>query len=132
MRQRVATVAGLIVGVTVLGLGVLWLLAFVPGVGVGGRVGTTECGTGLPRHGPTCWGDFVPDGGGSPRPVTIDGVDEEGVTVPAVMYPWAPGQAFRPPGALAALGWTAVALAGAAVLTVTAARLVRAARVERR
>jgi hypothetical protein len=136
MRQRAATVAGLIVGPVLLALGVLWLLAFVPGIGVDGSVATTDCGTGLPRHGPTCWGDFIPDDGGSPQPVTVDGVDEEHVTVSAVMYPWAPSQAFRPPGAGAgagaAVGWTAVAFAGAAVLTVTATRLVRTARTKRR
>ncbi len=131
MRQRAAIVAGFIVGPVVLALGVLWLLTFVPGVGSEGRVSTTACGN-APRHGATCWGDFSPDDGGAPRPVTIDGVDDEGVTVAAVMYPWAPDQAFRPPGAGTAIGSAATALAGCAVLTATVTRLVRTRRATRR
>jgi hypothetical protein len=132
VRQRAAIVAGLIVGPLALAFGVLWLLAFVPGVSAGGSVTTTDCGAGLPRHGRTCWGDFTPDDGGSPRPVTIYDVDEEDVTVAAVMYPWALDQAFRPPGMSAAIQSTAMALAGGAVLTVTVTRLVRTVRAARR
>ncbi|MEU7876075.1 hypothetical protein [Dactylosporangium sp. NPDC049140] len=132
MRQRAAIFAGFIIGPGLLAFGILWLLAFVPGIGVGGSVTTTDCGTGLPRHGPTCWGDFTPYDGGLPRPVTIDGVDEEDVTVSAVTYPWAPSQAFRPPGVSTAIGSTAWAFGGAAVLTVTITRLVRTIRPTRR
>ena len=131
MRQRVAIVAGFIVGPVVLALGVLWLLTVVPGMGTEGRVTTTACGN-VPRHGATCGGDFIPGGGGAPRPVTIDGVDEEDVTVAAVMYPWAPDQAFRPPGAGTVIGSAAVALAGCVVLTATVIRLVRTMRATRR
>ncbi|MFF5233857.1 hypothetical protein [Dactylosporangium sp. NPDC000521] len=127
MRERVAIAAGLIVGPIVLALGVLWLLTFAPGVVTGGSVTTTDCGT-APRHGQTCWGDFTPRDGGPPRPVSIDDVDEPDVTVSAVMYPWAPSQAFRPPGGLTAAGSTAMTLAGGAVLGHTVTRLVRTIR----
>jgi hypothetical protein len=131
MRQRGALVAGLFVGLLFMTFGVLWSLAFVPGVGTTGRVTTTECGTG-PRSDLTCWGDFTPDDGGPPRSVAIDDVDEEDVTVAAVMFPWSSSQAFRPLGVLAAVQSTVMTLAGGAVLGLTVTRLVRAVRAGRR
>ncbi|UWP80813.1 hypothetical protein [Dactylosporangium fulvum] len=122
---------GLVVGLVVMAFGVLWLLAFVPGMGTDGSVTTTDCGT-APRHGLTCWGDFTPGDGGPPRSVSIDDVDEEDVTVAAVTYPWAPEQAFRPPGVLAAVESTAMTVAGGAVLSVAVTRLVCSVRATRR
>ncbi|MEV6927805.1 hypothetical protein AB0M46_25345 [Dactylosporangium sp. NPDC051485] len=123
MGKRV--VVGLVLGLLITGLGVLGLVALVPGVGTPGRVTTTDCGT-LPKHGPTCWGEFTPDGGGTARAVHIDDVDEGGVTVRARMYPWMPDQAFRTSQSVRALaGSIPMTAIGGTLLALTIGRLVR-------
>ncbi|WP_344616377.1 hypothetical protein [Dactylosporangium salmoneum] len=123
--RKSAVVGGLVLGLLVMGIGVLGLVPLVPGLGTPGRVTTTDCGT-LPKHGPTCWGEFTPDGGGPPRAVSIDDVDEDDATVSARMYPWAPDQAFRtPPGVRAVIGSIPLTVIGGTLLAITIGRLVR-------
>ncbi|MFI5908636.1 hypothetical protein [Dactylosporangium sp. NPDC051541] len=124
-RQRAALVAGFFVGPVAIALGLLWLLAFVPGVAEHGSVTTTYCDAKVSRQGPTCAGDFIPDDGGPPRWVTIRAIHEQHVTARAVMFPWAGNQAWPPFGAGDAALFLGVTLTGAAILTATIRRLLR-------
>lgn len=89
-------VAFLLVGAFLSWLGALGLLAYIPGVGTSGRLTVAHCAP-VSRGGVSCTGMFTtPDG--EARTVTVEGIDREGSTVDATVYPWDTGRAYARAG----------------------------------
>lgn len=118
LSRLLTGIAFLLVGAFITWLGTLGLLAYIPGMGTSGMLAVSHCAP-ISRGGVSCTGTFTtPDG--EARTVTVEGIDREGRTVKATVYPWDADRAYARAGTGSLLRSAGTVAFGCAVFAIGA------------